>query len=410
MSIRPAAWSRRRVLHSAVAVAVPSISAAVAHAQAAPPAPADWPCFRGPNRNGVVREKLTLLRGGPKPIWTAKVAGGNASAVVAGGRLYVFGAGRDNLACLDARTGRRLWSQSIETHGGNTTPVVENGRVYVVSGVARISGERPDAQPVPIAYCCDATTGNVRWRRELTESTGERVYGLAGSPVVWEDLLLINGGNGAALKLGTGEIAWHHPGFPGLATPVVFTWQAKACVALFSGDRLITREARTGRELWQIPWKTVTGVNACDPIIMGTRVFLCSDYGLGRAMYDFSSGQPRLLWQFGAGQGSRFSSGFANGGQLYCFYQRFFACLDPATGEPRWQEEGGMSALLLGDTLVRVRETGEIMFGRLSAEKHEPLASADAGVRELKSIPAYWDGKLYLRSEGGQIACLQIAA
>ena len=29
---------------------------------------ADWPFFRGPNRNGILDEKLELLPGGPKKI------------------------------------------------------------------------------------------------------------------------------------------------------------------------------------------------------------------------------------------------------------------------------------------------------------------------------------------------------
>jgi outer membrane protein assembly factor BamB len=215
-------------------------------------------------------------------------------------------------------------------------------------------------------------------------------------------------GAGVALKKSTGEPAWQHGGFPGLATPVLFTSRGRTGVALFGGDQLIARDARTGAALFSIPWKTDLAVNACDPVLWGDRLFLCSDYGLGRALYDISGAQPRQLWSFGRGRGSNFSSGFQQGGQLYCFAEGQFNCLDPATGLPRWQVQGGSGALLIGETLILVRHTGELRLGKLTPTGYHQVSTFDTGMRDLKAVPAYWNGRLFLRSESGRIGCIQI--
>lgn len=384
-----------------------SLPAAFAQPARAPAAGGEWPCFRGPNRNGVSDAPLTLAADGPRKLWEAQVGSGNASMAIVNGRLYTFGGGRsDNLACLDARTGQVLWKRGVETHSGDPTPAVDAGRVYAMASLDQINAE--GKRSVAYAYCCDAPTGNVVWKRELPSSTGDRQYGHAGSPLLWEDLVILNAGGGAAVKKGGGEIAWSHAGFPGLATPVLFGWRGRPAVALFGGDQLIARDARSGATLWSIPWKTELAVNACDPVCFDNKVFLCSGYGRGRSLYDISGAQPRVLWEFGEGGGSSFSSGFYKDGHLYCFAQGKFTCLDPGTGQPRWEAPGGVSALLVGGTLILVREAGEVFFARISPAGFQEIARADAGMRQIKSVPAYWDGRLYLRNEAGRILGLQI--
>lgn len=389
--------SRRAFVRGAGAVLFPSLTGCAGRTSAAPAA-GDWPCFRGPNHNGILADRLTLRPGGPAKLWDAQVGPGNASLSIARGRLYTINS-RGNILCLDAATGRPVWTQNVETHFGDSTPAVENGRLYGMSALG--SGD-------PTAYCCSPATGDILWKRPLPRSTGDRQYGHAGSPLLWEDLVILNAAGGAALKASTGEVAWVHPGFPGLATPVLFQCQGRPCVALFGGDRLIAREARTGRELWQVPWKTELAVNACDPVIFDNRLFLCSDYGRGRSLYDISGARPRVLWEFGEGRGSAFSSGFSHEGQLYCFAERGFNCIDLASGQPRWRVQGGSSALLIGGTLILAHHAGELQFGRLSPGAFQPLATADAGMRDLKAVPAYANGRLYLRNERGQLACFQI--
>ena len=62
----------------------------------------DWPQFRGPNHDGISREKNWLAdwpEPGPKRLWEAQVGIGFSSVAVANGRVYTLGhaGGKDML-------------------------------------------------------------------------------------------------------------------------------------------------------------------------------------------------------------------------------------------------------------------------------------------------------------------------
>jgi hypothetical protein len=74
----------------------------------------DWPCWRGPHRDGISRE-VDLL----------------------GDRVYTLGATR-TLLCLEAKTGKKVWQQdllkiagtNVPTHGYCGSPLVVCDHVY----------------------------------------------------------------------------------------------------------------------------------------------------------------------------------------------------------------------------------------------------------------------------------------
>ncbi len=75
---------------------------------------ADWPQFRGPNRDGISRETGLLKSwpaGGPKVLWKTLVGEGYSHLVVSKGRLFtLFGEGSSDFAvAYDAATGKPLW-------------------------------------------------------------------------------------------------------------------------------------------------------------------------------------------------------------------------------------------------------------------------------------------------------------
>src|SRR5437016_5233766 len=85
---------------------------------------ADWPQFRGPERNGVSRETNLLKEwpeGGPRLIWTYANAGvGYSGPAVVGDRLYIAGGRGDSeyVFALDLkndtrREAKEVWSTRI---------------------------------------------------------------------------------------------------------------------------------------------------------------------------------------------------------------------------------------------------------------------------------------------------------
>ncbi|MFZ2149504.1 MAG: PQQ-binding-like beta-propeller repeat protein [Sedimentisphaerales bacterium] len=83
---------------------------------------ADWPQWRGPNRDGVWREKgiVQKFEGRQLPIrWSVKITNGYSGPTVAKGRVYVTDyltspAEVERIHCFDAMTGERIWSHTYE--------------------------------------------------------------------------------------------------------------------------------------------------------------------------------------------------------------------------------------------------------------------------------------------------------
>src|SRR5207244_1148954 len=86
---------------------------------------ADWPQWRGPNRDGVWSETgilRTFPREGLKVRWRAPGGPGWSSPAVAQGRVYLTTtrlkspSARELVLCFEEVTGKRLWSHSYEVH------------------------------------------------------------------------------------------------------------------------------------------------------------------------------------------------------------------------------------------------------------------------------------------------------
>ena len=89
---------------------------------------ADWPGFRGPNRDGVSLDNNLLQEwpeDGPKLLWTATGAGrGYSSLAIQDGKLFTMGdapstaadddtAEEEYLTCFDIESGKQLWRKHI---------------------------------------------------------------------------------------------------------------------------------------------------------------------------------------------------------------------------------------------------------------------------------------------------------
>src|SRR4051812_36222291 len=115
---------------------------------------ADWPQWRGPNRDGVWTETGILKSfpsGGLKPKWKAPVGFGYSTPIVANGKVYVSDLtpekpiAHERVLCFNARTGKQLWLTQHDTsppdwffgpelmRGPGPTPIIHNGRVYALS-------------------------------------------------------------------------------------------------------------------------------------------------------------------------------------------------------------------------------------------------------------------------------------
>src|SRR6185369_1219465 len=77
---------------------------------------AEWPQWRGPNRDGVSKETGLLKQwptDGPPLVWKAAGAGtGYSSLAISAGRIYTMGlrGDREYVVAFDVATGKQLWA------------------------------------------------------------------------------------------------------------------------------------------------------------------------------------------------------------------------------------------------------------------------------------------------------------
>ena len=105
-------------------------------------ADAEWPQFRGPNRDGVSAETGLLKQwpdGGPKLLWSAKGCGlGFASVSIADGLIYTAGnVGGDMNVVAFTLKGKRKWQARVgkafgsgNLAGSRATPTIDGDRLY----------------------------------------------------------------------------------------------------------------------------------------------------------------------------------------------------------------------------------------------------------------------------------------
>ncbi len=357
----------------------------------------DWPWYRGLNRNGIINAPFTPTEDDPEQIWKVNIGMGRGSMSISNGKIYVHGRAPDksstHIRSLNAQTGEQIWEQRIDT--SFATPTVADGHVYT----------RDHAR----VYAFKADSGEKVWENYSKTVHANGFQSHVSSPLVFEDLLIVNLMRGMAFKRDSGEVVWEFEGKCGLASPVLFKHKGKPAVALFLPDALVARDVRTGAELWSIPWETAQG-NPPDPIFFDDKVFVSSGYGKGRSLYDLSSGQPREIWAKEEGSAHAFASWIYHDGHLFGSAASSTVCVDPATGEEVWQEPTWRSLILVDQHFIGLTAKGEISVFPPSLTGFEPKLIAQVHRGETYNIPVYWEGKLFLRNyEQGELICVKIS-
>lgn len=259
---------------------------------------ADWPQWRGPERNGVSKETgllKTWPKGGPKLVWQSKDLGlGFSSFAVVGERLYTMGAFNEEtyVLALDAATGKEIWRTKVGpifTFTGNVwgdgprcTPTVDGDLIYALEGTGEL-------------VCVAAKDGKEVWRRNYVKDLGGEMmseWGYSESVLIDGDKLICMPGGAkgtlAALNKKTGEVLWRSKEITDKASYAsimaadfggVRQYIAQTYVNDIEGSSLVSVAAQDGKKLWY--QKIAKGHHyavAPTPIVQGNQLYVsCGD-------------------------------------------------------------------------------------------------------------------------------------
>jgi outer membrane protein assembly factor BamB len=358
-------------------------------------ATAEWPQWRGPNRDGLAAG-VAAPSAWPKelkPLWKVTVGVGHSSPLVSGGVIYQFARQGEEevLLALDATTGKELWragtvpapytvNPAATGHGKGpkSTPVVAGGRIYTLGIAGLLSAH-------------DAKTGRLVWRKDFSKQypVTSPLYGTSMSPVVVGELLVAHVGGhdkGAlvAFDAATGAVKWSYDADgPAYSSPVVLTAGGERQVVTFTQKELVAVSAATGQLLWKLPAKTAYDTNCNTPVVYKDTIVVSFEGGGIVALRPAREGgkwAAKEVWRNEENE-LYMNTPVLAGSTLYGLSARkkgqFFA-VDAATGKTIWQGPGRMgenaAMVNVGGTLLALTNDAVLYVLPATATAFAPSA------------------------------------
>jgi outer membrane protein assembly factor BamB len=358
--------TRRAKIPSTVALA-----AALPALSTIPAAAADWPQWRGPNRDG--HAQVAAPASWPAKLterWRITVGGGHANPVVVGDRVYLHARdGEEETVSAHALVdGKRLWqdryplpfqpTQEALPHGKGpfATPLLADGVLYTFG-----------MDQVLTAY--RASDGTRLWRNDYRTRypVARPYYGNSFSPLLADGNLVVyvgGPGKGALLALDptTGQERWRREGDgPPYASPLLVELAGVRQILTQTQASVAGYAVTTGQRLWSLPYQVDWDNTIVTPAVAGSRFFL-SAYAKPLVALEVSAQGSALAvaerWSEND-LGLYMSSPVLAGGRLWVFTRTKkgqLVAVDPASGERRWSSEPGLgehaSLVVLGDQLL----------------------------------------------------------
>jgi outer membrane protein assembly factor BamB len=347
------------------------------------PAPASWPGFRGPERDGQVhgvRIATDWNASPPVEMWRRAVGPGWSSFAVQGGLMYTQEQrGEDEVvACYDLKSGRPVWRHRDpvrfwESNGGagpRGTPTLAGKRVYTLGGTG-------------IVNALDAATGAVAWSANAAADTGAKVpmWGFSGSPLVTDGLAIVAASGAlAAYDAATGEKRWTTPvSGTSYSSPQRATIGGVPQVLLLAGEGVRGFAPADGTLLWQHEWK---GYPIVQPALTAEGDVLITaneSSGLRRlAVAHGSAGWTATERWTSSGLKPYFNDFVVHEGHAYGFDGRILSCIDLADGQRKWKggRYGNGQLVLLPDqdVLLVLSEEGELALAGATPDAFRELA------------------------------------
>lgn len=379
-----------------------------------------WLNWRGPQQNGTSLETHLASKwqlGGANDLWSIPLRGRGTPLVVStprGDRAYVWGYHgtgpneRQVLACLDAATGKTIWSHEFNDFISDTiydryaigAPVIDpaTGDVYLVDTAGDFHCYTPDGKPV--------------WMVPMMEAMGKMTFpnGRIGAPVIDGDRVIVHcvtsnwGSEGAprdrfyAFQKSTGLLVWSSD--PGVgppylkdnsfATPVLGTdAENRRVFYCVTGDgNFVCVNALTGEPIWRHQ-VCMGGMNS-SPVLLGNLMI-----GVHSLENIDSSNSGRMLAvrvdaaEKPAGKGTP----------------------TLAKGCEAWHNDGvrmfSSSPVLAEGLVYQVDQNG--LLWCVDGETGKTVWTKKLGTTQVHGSPTWADGKLYVPMNDGNFYILSVS-
>ena len=382
---------------------------------------ADFPQFLGPDRNGVLSGpplQTNWVAHPPALVWRRPVGPAWSGFAISGNVCLTQEQREANeyVVAYDLTTGEPLWSHSDPAHfsttiageGPRATPAVVSNRVFTFGSTG-------------ILNCLDLGKGGLLWSHDVVTEAGAKgpQWGCASSPLIVDDLVVVQGGEGVtpslfAYRIETGKQVWAGGTTDAsYSSPVLATLAGSPQVLAFNNGSVSGHDPATGATLWEHPWGNGNVVCASPVVVSSNRVLFSSGYGVGAELLEISRNHTgnfsvHQVWK-SIRMKSKFAHLFARNGFLYGLDDGIFACVDLQDGSLRWKEGryGHGQGLLVGDLYLLMAESGELVLLRPTPESPNELGRHRVFNAKTWN-PIALSGDLLLVRNDREAACLRL--
>jgi len=377
---------------------------------------ADWPGFRGPGRDGVVRGvriETDWTSSPPVELWRRPIGPGWSSFAVGGDYLYTQEQRGDEeiVASYNVTTGEPVWRHHDpvrfwESNGGagpRATPTLRDGRLYAFGATG-------------VLNALEAGNGSVIWSRDVAADIGAEVpiWGFASSPLVVDDVVIVAAASQlAAYDLDSGEPRWvGEASREGYSSPHLLTIDGVAQVLLMRGAGVTSLAPGDGTLLWEYPWR---GAPIVQPAVTANGDLLVSTAGPTGGL-----GTRRLGVAYGPGgwtveerwesRGLKpyFNDFVVHQGHAYGFDGSILSSIDMENGERNWKGgrygHGQLVLLTDQDVLLVLSEEGDLVLVAASPDQFTELARFAAIDGKTWNHPVWIDDVLLVRNGQEMVA------
>jgi outer membrane protein assembly factor BamB len=381
----------------------------------------EWPGFRGPERDSIVRGvriNTDWSASPPVQMWRRPIGPGWSSFAVRGDSLYTQEQRGDNeiVACYKVSTGEPVWRHRDpvrfwESNGGagpRATPTLSEDRVYAFGATG-------------ILNALDAGNGNVLWSRNVASDTGRSVpqWGFASSPLVVDNLVIVAAsGTLAAYDLSTGNPRWvGRRQLGSYSSPHRATIDGVPQVLLLSGSGAASFAPANGAVLWEHGWQA-GGTTIVQPAltaegdILINAIAMAGGAGLRRiaVAHDAGGWSAKERWTSN-GLKPYFNDFVVHKGHAFGFDGSILACIDLADGKRKWKggRYGNGQLVLLADQdlMLVLSEEGELALVSATTDGFKEIARFPALAGKTWNHPVVAGGILLVRN-GEEMAAFRL--
>ena len=319
------------------------------------------------------------------------------------------------------------------------TPTVNDGKVYALGAMGDL-------------FCLDARTGKPIWSKNFPKDYAATIptWGFCSHPLVYQDLVIcIVGGHGSvavAFDKNTGKEKWKNLSArePGYSAPVIITSGGKDQVVIWHAQAINGLEPLTGKVLWSIGLEPLYGMSIMSPRQHGDKLFAAGIGGAG-AVLKLEGDEFTTIWQETTAKEKGFAvkprgvypvnaAPFIEGDVIYGADQPgMFRAVELNTGKKLWfsfkpvigkdepedyKNAGSGTAFTVknGDRFFLFAETGHLIIAKLSPKGYEEISrtkileptNAAFGRKVVWSHPAFANKCVYARNDK-EIVCVSLA-